>query len=443
MRNGFPQNIEDLRIGDHICQIFEHEEDRRAVVVPFILIGLERGEKTLYITDAHTSGQILDHLMKKSSDVSACIKSGQFSIIPRGQSGGKIGGKIGGKTEGKTGGKSGPDANGIISFIREETEAALAEGYSALRIINDMDWACRLTDFEQLVEHLAMTCRLISSSKCLVLCQFNREYFLPAMLQSILNVYPIVIIDKEIYNNSCHLPPDAFQQSDLPELMLNNLIDSLKERKRLDQALREEKRRSRLILDNSPHIFFSHDRDLRYTWIYDPSRKLRLSEEETVGKTDYEITPSEESRRLMEIKRAVLESGTGERQEVRITRDYDVFFYDLAVEPLKDDKGEIAGVACAAVDITERKQADEALRESEARFKGIYESSPIGIELYDPEGKLIHINKACMDIFGVEDVEDVFGFRLFDDPNLPADAKGLLLRGDMVKCETVFDFEKV
>ncbi len=111
--------------------------------------------------------------------------------------------------------------------------------------------------------------------------------------------------------------------------------------------------------------------------------------------------------------------------------------------PIKDATGKVLGLNIVVEETTERKQVEEALQRSEARFKGIYESSPIGIEIYDPEGRLIHVNKACLDIFGVADVEEVVDFRLFDDPNLPGDARRLLLRGEIVKYETIFNFDKV
>ena len=54
------------------------------------------------------------------------------------------------------------------------------------------------------------------------------------------------------------------------------------------------------------------------------------------------------------------------------------------------------------IDITERKQAEEALRESEVRYRNIYESAPVGIFRCTPAGKFIHVNPALARMFGYE-----------------------------------------
>jgi two-component system, NtrC family, sensor histidine kinase KinB len=94
-------------------------------------------------------------------------------------------------------------------------------------------------------------------------------------------------------------------------------------------------------------------------------------------------------------------------------------------------------------DVSERKRAEEELRTSRERFREIYEKSPIGIELYDPQGRLVHVNPATLQIFGVADLADIKGFDLFADPNVSDEVKARLRRGEIVRYEAPFDFEKV
>ena len=130
-------------------------------------------------------------------------------------------------------------------------------------------------------------------------------------------------------------------------------------REQAEEALRESEERFRVALMHSPVVVFSQDRELRYTWIHNPHPGF--SDEEVLGKTDAELLPSEDSSHLVQLKQSVLESGKGAREEIRIMIDGEEFFYDLAIEPLRDKIGHTVGVTCAAWDITERKQAEDAL----------------------------------------------------------------------------------
>lgn len=89
----------------------------------------------------------------------------------------------------------------------------------------------------------------------------------------------------------------------------------------------------------------------------------------------------------------------------------------------------------------QRKKAEQALKESEDKFRGIYEQSPIAIEIYDKEGKLIDVNNETLKLFGIDDVKHVLGFDLFNDPNLSKDRILKLKKGEPVFISTDFDFE--
>ncbi len=93
-------------------------------------------------------------------------------------------------------------------------------------------------------------------------------------------------------------------------------------------------------------------------------------------------------------------------------------------------------IQTAALDITDRKRAEE-------RFRSIYEQSPIAIEIYNREGELIEANPECLRLFGIDSLTEVKGFKLLEDPNLPTDAKERLLKGKPVAYEAEFDFELV
>ena len=117
---------------------------------------------------------------------------------------------------------------------------------------------------------------------------------------------------------------------------------------------------------------------------------------------------------------------------------------DLSARIVLAGDDEMADLARAMSSMLEKlEQAHSSLGRREEEFRTLFEESPLGIELYSAEGKLLKVNEACLKLFGVSDPSVIEGFDLFRDPNLPADTKPSLEAGRIVRCEMDFDFEKV
>lgn len=100
-------------------------------------------------------------------------------------------------------------------------------------------------------------------------------------------------------------------------------------------------------------------------------------------------------------------------------------------------------IAGTIMDISERKQNEKALKESEARFRRIFEESPIGIELFDAEGVLHQVNRACLDILGVHDSKEIVGLSAYNDPNLLPAILDSVRGGSLSGFEVAYDFDLV
>ena len=94
-------------------------------------------------------------------------------------------------------------------------------------------------------------------------------------------------------------------------------------------------------------------------------------------------------------------------------------------------------------DVTAAHEAAAALAESEKRYRLLFAQSPTAIELYGGDGRLLGVNPACLELFGVEDERELTGFDLFADPSISDEQKERLRRGETVRYQSVFDFDLV
>ena len=122
-----------------------------------------------------------------------------------------------------------------------------------------------------------------------------------------------------------------------------------------DRRLNEE--RLDAALAASQVAVFEQDLDLRYTWIRNPA--LGFSPDEVIGRHESDLFErAEDAARIEAVKRAVLATGLTARETVSVLHDGVERWYDLTVQPRRDAAGTIVGVICAALDTTERAQAD-------------------------------------------------------------------------------------
>jgi len=247
---GYPNTIADLGPGDHLCYLYETEEEHRTVLTPFLRQGLERGEKVLYIADAHAPETILGYLRNDPSiasgqglDVEPYLARGQLAILACDDAY---------LREGIF------DLEGMIALLRADTERALAEGYSALRVTGEMAWALREPPgSERLIEYEARLNEFFPGSKCLVICQYDRRRFAPSVLLDVLRTHPIAVVGTVIYNNFYYMPPADLLGSHLPAATLQRWVQNLAERRRTERELQQNLKKLQVTLEGTIHALAS------------------------------------------------------------------------------------------------------------------------------------------------------------------------------------------
>ncbi|HVP35528.1 MAG TPA: PAS domain S-box protein, partial [Terriglobales bacterium] len=100
--------------------------------------------------------------------------------------------------------------------------------------------------------------------------------------------------------------------------------------------------------------------------------------------------------------RQVFEQGkdVSVHEQVGEDKDGNTIWSQIIATPLKDNKGNITGAMEVVVPITERKKAEEALRESEERYRNLFENAPLGIYRTTPDGQILLANSTLVQMLG-------------------------------------------
>ena len=198
--------------------------------------------------------------------------------------------------------------------------------------------------------------------------------------------------------------------SDKNIIALEGIARDITDRKQAELALRESESRYRLLAEKMNDIIFTQDLSLRTTYVSPSVEKvLGFSPEERMEQDlADQVTPAS----LAVIREAfarelALEQEGGADPDRSITLEVEYYNKDgstrwceVVVSGIRDNQGVLAGFHGVARDITARKAAEEALRESEERFRGLFEQSPIPYHSLDAAGRFIAVNNTWLETLG-------------------------------------------
>lgn len=144
-----------------------------------------------------------------------------------------------------------------------------------------------------------------------------------------------------------------------------------------NKALRAQLRTYEEALLQSPLAACHHDLELRYTWIYHPH--MGFSPVDVIGRTDHEILDTDLADRMSRIKRRVLETGIGEKQVIptHVPPRPETEYFELVTEPRRDENGNIIGLLCTGIDVTELTRVAEQLRRTSAELAALSRTDPL------------------------------------------------------------------
>ena len=218
--------LEQLGPHDHLCSIYENPQEHYAVAIPFIRIGLDRGEKCIYIADDGTVGDVRQAMQSEGIDVERATASKALVLATKEQAYLEHG-------------SFHPDW--MFTFWKEATQLAMSEGFSALRATGETEWVLRGgRGLERWMEYESRLTHTLSESNCSALCQYNRRLFPPELILDVIRTHPMVAYGGTVCQNLYHVPADEFLGTNQTAREVERLLTNIRERERVEDALREQ-----------------------------------------------------------------------------------------------------------------------------------------------------------------------------------------------------------
>ena len=175
----------------------------------------------------------------------------------------------------------------------------------------------------------------------------------------------------------------------------------------LNHELRQAGRRMRTILDRVPAVVYMKDLDGRYLFINRHYEVLfHVDNRRMLGRTDEEVFPAEQAQTFRANDRMVLDSGRPQEFIEVASRDGAPHTYKSLKFPVFNG-GALYAVGGVSIDVTEQKQAEASLRQSEARYQALFERANDTILLMEDD-RFTDCNSRALEMFGCRR-EDILG----------------------------------
>ena len=368
-----------LGVHDHLCLIYETQEEQFSAVIPFIKIGLERGEKCLYVVDDNTAAMVINGMKGAGIDVERALESGKLAIVSKQDAYLKQGYF---------------DPDWMIGFLKRATDDAKAAGFSALRGTGEMTWNLGGDPgTERLMEYEAKLNYFLPENDALALCQYNRNRFSPEIIKNVIATHPLVICGGMVCSNFYYVPPDEFLGEEQPDKEIERLLANIKSREKVEEELRRyQERLEELVRERTAELNRTLDtlreserrfRELLasvtsyvYTVVMDCGRAVSTTHGPgclTVtgfSAKEYAADPSLWYRMILpEDRQAVLDAA----QQLLISKSADTFEHRIqhkdgstrwvqtTLVPRVSPEGQVLSYDGVITDITERKRAEEKI----------------------------------------------------------------------------------
>ena len=181
---------------------------------------------------------------------------------------------------------------------------------------------------------------------------------------------------------------------------ISSLID-ISARKAMEEGIRESQELYAKLMAAVPDIVVRTDMEGKIQYINDAALEISgYSRSEVEGQSMLMFIAPEDHARVVENIMRMYEGPLGPREYHLVMKDGRKLLFEVNGDVLRHPDGTPYELVNVCRDVTARKQAEVALRESDARYRAVLEASPDPIVAYDIHGRVTYLNPAFTGVFG-------------------------------------------
>lgn len=377
LRNTGLDVIGDVPWGTHFCQFYQTKDDLIDILVPYFKAGLENNEFCIWVTaEPLTKREAEEALAKTVPGLARYKAKGQIEVIPY--------------TEWYL--KDGRfDSTRVLDGWVAKHNRALARGYEGLRLtgntirLEKKDWRA-FTDYEEEIN------RVIGRYRMIAICTYSLEKCGASEVIDVVNNHQFALIRRGT----------------------NWEIMESAENKKARELLQKEKDFSEMLINSSKDGILAFDNNFRYTvWNAGMERISGKTKDEVIGKCAFDIFPFLKGIGEDKIWCHTLKGHTTEVKD----RSYTVpetgreGFFEGFYAPIRDAAGNVLGGLSIIRDVTGRKQAEDALRQTRDYLEKLFNYANAPIICWDAKFRITRFNHAFEHLAGYM-AEEVIGRNL-------------------------------
>ncbi|MFA6331842.1 MAG: PAS domain S-box protein [Methanoregula sp.] len=168
-----------------------------------------------------------------------------------------------------------------------------------------------------------------------------------------------------------------------------------------EDALKESEEKYRLLIDSSQDPIFSFYPDGTYRYVNQAfAEGVGKPVDQITGRKIWDVFPRDEAEKRFSVLSSVFSTGVGRQFEVRVPRSDGDRYYVTSVVPIRDKKGAVTSAICSSKEITDRKRAEQAVQESEEKYRLLIENSHDIIYTMTPAGDFLFISPSVTTLLG-------------------------------------------